>query len=287
MNIDQKVIDLYDEFTHRALPRRMFMQRLGQLAGGTAAASVLLKLLENDYARAQMVPASDARLETARIEYPAKSGPMKAYLAKPKGEAKRGGLLVIHENRGLNPHIEDVARRAALAGFVAVAPDGLSPQGGTPPNEDTARDMFTKLDRAQAIENFVAGVDYLAGRSDVNGKVGAVGFCWGGGMVNQLAVNAPKLTAGVVYYGASPAAADVPKIKASLIMHYAGLDQGINSGVEAYETALKAANVRYTKYMYENVNHAFHNDTGAARYDKAAAELSWQRTVEFLKKELA
>jgi carboxymethylenebutenolidase len=285
--IDPQIIELYDEYTHRPLPRRVFLQRLGLLAGGAAAAAALLPLLENNYAAAQIVQPNDSRIDTARIEYPGKSGPIKAYLAKPKGEGRRGGVLVVHENRGLNPHIEDVARRVALAGFVAVAPDALSPHGGTPPNEDAAREAFTKIDRPLAVANLVAGVDFLAGRSDVNGKVGAVGFCWGGGMVNQIAVNSSRLVTGVSFYGPVPAAADVPKIKARMILHYAGLDQNINAGIDGYEAALKAADVRYSKYMYDGVNHAFHNDTGAARYNREAAELAWQRTIDAFKQSLS
>jgi carboxymethylenebutenolidase len=194
--------------------------------------------------------------------------------------------VVIHENRGLNPHIEDVARRAAVDGFLAIAPDGLSPLGGTPSDMDRARAMIQELDRDATIQNFVAAVAYAKAHPRSTGKVGCVGFCWGGGMANQLAVHAPDLTAAVAFYGRQAAAEDVPKIKASLLLHYAGLDQGINAGIPAYETALKQAKVDYTLYMYENTQHAFHNDTSSARYDEAAAKLAWQRTIAFFKEKL-
>lgn len=213
---------------------------------------------------------------------------MKAYLVKPAGQSgKQGTVIVIHENRGLNPHIRDVARRVALEGFITLAPDFLSPLGGTPADEDKARDMFTKLDAAQVAADGVATVAYLKGYKDGNGKVGAVGFCWGGGTVNTLAVNAPDLSAGVAYYGMQPKAEDVPKIKAALLLHYAGLDERIDAGIDAYKKALDAAHVEYTVYVYEGVNHAFNNDSSAARYDKKAADLAWGRTVAFLKEKLA
>ncbi|RUW93106.1 dienelactone hydrolase family protein, partial [Mesorhizobium sp. M8A.F.Ca.ET.059.01.1.1] len=200
---------------------------------------------------------------------------------------KLGTVIVIHENRGLNPHIRDVARRVALEGFVALAPDFLSPLGGTPADEDKARDMFGKLDPAQTVANGVATVAFLKADKDGNGKVGAIGFCWGGGTANMLAVNAPDLAASVAYYGMQPNAADASKIKAALLLHYAGLDQRTNAGIDAFKKELDAAHVEYTVYVYEGANHAFNNDTSAARYDKKAADLAWGRTVAFLKQKLA
>ncbi len=284
--MDQKIIDLYDEYTHRPLERRVFLERLATLAGGTAAALALLPLLENDYAHAQQVRPDDPRLETERVTFQGASGPVAGYLARPRGDAKAPAVIVVHENRGLNPHIEDVARRVAAAGFVALAPDLLSPLGGTPKDEDKARDMIRQLDAGKTVGNLEAATAWLAKRPRATGKVGAMGFCWGGGVVNQLAVAEPDLDAAVVFYGASPKPEQVPGIKAPLLLHYAGLDQRINETVPAYEQALKRAGKDYTVYMYEGVNHAFHNDMGGARYDEAAAKLAWRRTIDFLKQKL-
>jgi carboxymethylenebutenolidase len=206
---------------------------------------------------------------------------MKGYIARPKKEAKYPAVVIIHENRGLNPHIEDVARRAAKAGYLALAPDALSLLGGTPPNEDDARALFQKLDSNQNTTNFAKAFAYLPTRKDCNGKMGCVGFCWGGGLANQLAVHVPELKAAVAFYGSQPNAADVPKIKAALQLHYASLDERIDAGIPAYEAALKENKIVYELYMYEGVNHAFHNDTSAARYNEAAAKLAWQRTLDF------
>lgn len=280
--MDQKLIDLYDEYQHDSLGRRSFIKKLTILAGGTAAANTILTLLENNYALAENVTADEARLETSTITYPTATGEMRARLARPKGDAKLPAVIVIHENRGLNPHIEDVTRRMALAGFLALAPDALSPLGGTPADSDEARTLMRKLDSRSTLDNFLAAVTYLKTHPHSTGKVGAIGFCWGGGMANQLAVNSPDLSAVVPFYGRQPAARDVAKIKASLLLHYAGLDKRINSGIAEFETALKEASVDYTLRMYEGVNHAFHNDTSVARYDFEAAELAWQRTVSFL-----
>ncbi len=285
--MDQSIIELYDEYTHKPLPRRVFLSRLSVLAGGSAAAASLLPLLENNYAHAAMIDPGDSRLETSTITFEGASGPVKAYLARPKGASALPSVVVIHENRGLNPHIQDVARRMALEGFVAMAPDFLSPMGGTPSNEDTARGMFRELNMGVTVQNGVAAVSYLKSQSTTTGKVGAVGFCWGGGMVNQLAVNAPDLAAGVVYYGRQPAASDVDKIEAKLMIHYAGLDQRINGGAAAYEDALKKSGVDYQQFMYEGANHAFNNDTNGARYNPDAAKLAWGRTVGFLKENLS
>jgi len=202
-------------------------------------------------------------------------------VARPKADGKYGTVIVIHENRGLNPHIEDVTRRAANAGFLAMAPDALSSQGGTPTNEDSARDMIGKLDAQQNLQNFIKAFDYLGGRKESNGKFGCVGFCWGGGLANQLAVNMPNLKAAVAFYGRQPDAADVPKIKSAVQLHYGSLDERINAGIPAYEDALKKAGVKYELYMYEGANHAFHNDTAPTRYNEAAARLAWQRTIDF------
>jgi len=286
--ITQAIIDLYDEYTHAPLPRRVFLTRLAALAGSTAAASAILPYIETSRAHAAIVAADDARLETAHVTYPGSSGPVKAYLAKAKqGAAKRGGIIVIHENRGVNPHIEDVARRAALEGFVAVAPDLLSYMGGTPADDDAARQAFAKMDRAIAVKDADAAIAYLKSRPDSNGKVGAVGFCWGGGTVNRMAASAPDLVAAAPFYGDPPPADDVKNIKAKLMLHYAALDNRINAMVPAYEAALKEAKIPYTMYTYEGVNHAFHNDTAGERYGEAAAKLAWSRTMAFFKENLS
>lgn len=284
--MDQRIIDLYDAYTHLPLPRRVFLDRLSQLAGGTAAAVALLPVLENR-AVAAVVPADDGRLETSHVTFPGATGPMKAYRARPKGTGKLPAVVVVHENRGLNGHIEDIARRLAVAGFLALAVDGLSPLGGTPADEDAARDLFGRLDRDKTIANYVAAVRWLKSNPESTGKVGIVGFCWGGGMVNQVAVHAPELDAAVAYYGAVPKAAEVPKIKAPLLLHYGALDSRINASKPDYEAALKAAGKTYTMYVYEGANHAFNNDTSPARFNKAAAELAWGRTVAFFKRYLA
>jgi carboxymethylenebutenolidase len=284
--MDQRIIDLYDEYTHTPLDRRVFLARLAQLTGSAAAAMVLVPLLEANQAHAALVPPEDARLETSHVTYPGATGEVKAYMVRPKGAAKLPAVIVVHENRGLNPHIEDVARRVALEGFVALAPDLLSPLGGTPANEDTARDMIGKLDGQQTVQNLVSAVTFLEKHPHGNGKVGVMGFCWGGGMANDLVVNAPDLDAAVVYYGPQPKAADVGKIKAPLLLHYAGLDTRLNEGIPAFEEALKKANKPYTLYIYEGANHAFNNDTSEARYHKQAAEQAWSRTIAFLKEHL-
>ena len=284
--VDQKIIDLYDKYTHEPLERRVFLTRLAELTGSVAAALALVPLLEANQAHAAMVPAEDQRLETGRVTYPGAAGDVKAYTARPKGASKLPAVIVIHENRGLNPHIEDVTRRVALEGFLALSPDLLSPMGGTPANEDTARDMIGKLDAAQTVQNLVSTIAFLKKHPNSNKKVGAVGFCWGGGMVNDLAVNAPELDAAVAYYGRQPKAAEVNKIKAPLLLHYAGLDTRINEGIPAFEDALKKANKKYNLYIYEGANHAFNNDTSEARYNKPAADLAWSRTIAFLKENL-
>jgi carboxymethylenebutenolidase len=282
----QDIIDLYDEYTHAPLDRRVFLARLAKLAGSTAAALALIPMLEANQARAALVPPNDARLETENVLYPGSEGSVRAYLARPKGAMKLPAVIVIHENRGLNPHIEDVARRVALEGFLALAPDLLSPSGGTPANEDAAREIIGTLDAKQTVQNTVAAMRFLARHPLGNGKVGAMGFCWGGGLAGDLAVNAPELDAAAVYYGRQPQAADVPKIQAPLLLHYAGLDTRINEGIPAFEDALKKANKKYTLHLYDGANHAFNNDTSEARYNKQAAEQAWSRTIAFLKEHL-
>jgi len=281
--MDQRIIDLYDEYTHRSLDRRKFLEQVATLTGSMAAALALLPLLQASPARAALVPADDARLETGNITYAGATGEVRAYLARPKAAAKRPAVIVIHENRGLTAHIQDVTRRVALDGFLAFAPDLLSPSGGTPADEDAARDAIRKLDAGKTVQDLVAAVDFLAQHKHGNGKVGAMGFCWGGGMVGDLAVASPQLDAGVVYYGRQPDAAQVDKIAAPLLLHYAGLDERINAGIPAFEEALKKAGKKYTLYVYDGVNHAFNNDTSEARYDKTAATLAWSRTIEFLR----
>jgi carboxymethylenebutenolidase len=285
MQMDQQIINLYDEYTHKPLPRKDFMKRLAILTGSTAAAVAILPFLEGNYAKAAVTPDDD--LFTEYITYPGVTGEMKAYVARPKKEAKYGTVVVIHENRGLNAHIEDVARRAATAGFLAIAPNALAPLGGTPANEDEARTLFTKLNQQETQTNFINIFNYLKTRKDSNGKFGCVGFCWGGGMANTLAVNVPELKAAVAFYGRQAAVADVPKIKAAVQLHYASLDERVNAGAPAYEQALKDNKIIYELYMYPDVNHAFHNDTAPTRYNEAAAKLAWQRTIDFFKKHLA
>ncbi|MES0096159.1 dienelactone hydrolase family protein [Mesorhizobium sp. M0019] len=285
--ITQAMIDAYDEYTHLTLDRRRFMEQLTRLAGSGAAAAAIAPLLAANSAQAAIVAEDDPRVKGEDISYPGSGGEMKGYLVRPADQTgKLGTVIVVHENRGLNPHIRDVARRAALEGFVALAPDFMTPLGGTPDDENRARDLFSQLDPAQVAANAVATVAYLKGYKDGNGKVGAVGFCWGGGTVNMLAVNAPDLAAAVAYYGMQPKAEDVPKIKAALMLHYAGLDTRTNAGIDAFKKALDAAHVEYSVYVYEGANHAFNNDTSAARYDKKAADLAWGRTIAFLKEKL-
>lgn len=282
--LDQRIINLYDEYTHKPLSRKDFLSRLIQLAGSSAAAMSLLPLLESDYRTALQTPAED--LFTEYVNYPGVTGDMSTYVARPKEEKQYAAVVVIHENRGRNAHIEDVTRRAAQAGFLAIAPNALTPLGGTPADEDEARKLFTQLDPKESLQNFIKAFDYLPTRKDCNGHFGCVGFCWGGAMSNQLAVNVPTLRAAVAFYGRQPETADVPKIKAAVQLHYAALDERVNAGMAVYEEALKAAGVTYEQYVYEGVQHAFHNDTSTARYNEAAAKLAWQRTLEFFGKYL-
>lgn len=285
--MDQRIINLYDEYTHKPLSREEFLRKLVQLTGSTAAAMAVLPLIEVNYTHAATVPLQDDRLFTEYVSYPGEAGDMmQAYLARPKKKRKYAAVMVIHENRGLNPHIEDVTRRMALEGFLAFAPNALAPLGGTPEDADKARELFQKLDAGKTLKNFIRGFDYLKTRDDCNGKFGCVGFCWGGALANNLAVNVPELRAAVPYYGRQPELTDVPKIKAALLLHYAGMDERINAGIPAYEEALKKAGVRYQLFIYEGAQHAFNNDTSPARYNAEAAKLAWQRTIEFLKEHL-
>ena len=284
--MDQNIINIYDRFTHGGMSRRAFIDRLAVLTGSTATATALLPVLANDYARAAIVADDDQRLVSERITYDSPAGKIGGYLTRLKAKGKRPVVIVIHENRGLNPHIQDVARRAALEGFVALAPDLLSVSGGTPATDDAARDQHQRSDQKMMLTAAVAAVDFMKGHPESTGNVGAVGFCFGGGMVNRMAVASPDLKAAVAYYGSQPAASDVPQIKAALLLHYAGLDERINAGIAAYEAALKANDKRYMLYMYEGANHSFNNDTSGPRYHKEAAELAWSRTIAFFKQEL-
>lgn len=285
--MDQRIIDLYDEYTHAPLERRVFLERLSVMLGGAALVPAVLGALEPDPAAAATVAPDDRRLDASWAEYQGGTGPVRGYLVRPRqSEAVLPGVLVIHENRGLNPHIQDVARRLALEGFVVLAPDLLSPLGGTPEDADRARSMIGQLETDKAVLDLVGAMSFLLAQDRTNGRVGAVGFCWGGAMVNRLAVRSPDLGAGVVYYGRSPDPAMVGNIKAPLLLHYAGLDRNVNEGVPAFQDALKAAGVRHELHMYEGVNHAFNNETSAERYDEAAARLAWDRTVTFLKASL-
>ncbi|PWK72813.1 dienelactone hydrolase family protein [Aminobacter sp. AP02] len=287
--ITQAMIDAYDEYTHLTLDRRGFMEKLTKLAGSAAAATAIAPLLSANQARAAIVADDDKRLQGQDITYPGASGEMKGYLVHPADQSgKLPAVIVIHENRGLNPHIRDVARRIALEGFVALAPDYLSPLGGTPADEEKARAMFAEMDAAQTAANGVATVAFLKGHELSTGKVGAVGFCWGGGTVNTLAINAPDLGAGVAYYGSQPKdETQIAQIKAALLLHYAGKDDRVNAGIDAYKTALQKAGKDFQIYIYEGAQHAFNNDTSEARYDKQAADLAWGRTVAFFKEKLA
>ncbi|HUK11180.1 MAG TPA: dienelactone hydrolase family protein [Stellaceae bacterium] len=286
--MDQRIIDLYDDFVHVHFDRRLFLERAAKLVGGAAAAAALLPLLQSNYALAAIVAEDDPRIATDRVTFSGSTGEVKAYLAKTKADGKHGGIVVVHQNRGLNPHIEDIARRLAVEGYVALAVDFLSPLGGTPKDEDEAMKVFSKL-QGNHSGNAMAAADWLRQRPDVNGKIGAVGFCWGGGVVNQLAVADPLLAAGVAYYGAPPDAALVPKIKAVMLLHYADpkLDTRLGAMAPAYEAELKAAEIRYSLYYYAGANHGFNDDTQSARYDEAAAKLAWGRTLAVFKETLA
>jgi len=288
-DFDQELLNLFDQYVHGAIDRRGFLDRAGKFAVGGLTAAALLDMLSPKFAEAQQVPKDDKRLKTEYVDYPSPKGSDKTrgYLARPaNATGKLPGILVIHENRGLNPHIEDVARRLALDHFVTFAPDALTPLGGYPGDEDKARELFQKLDQTKTREDFVAAAAYLKTRPDCTGKIGAVGFCYGGGIVNMLATRLPDLAAAVPFYGGQPPAEEVAKIKAPLLIHYAENDERINAGWPAYEAALKANNVKYEMFKYPGTQHGFNNDT-TPRYDEKAAKLAWQRTVDFFKKNLA
>ena len=282
--MDQQIINLYDEYTHKPLSRQEFLRRLTLMVGSTTAAMALLPMLEVNYANAAVTDDEDLFTET--ISYAGVNGEMKAYVARPKKEKKYGVVVVIHENRGLNAHIEDVTRRVAKAGYLSIAPNALAPLGGTPANEDEARTKFQQLKQEDSQQNFIKVFDYIATRKDQNGKTGCVGFCWGGAMANTLAVNVPSLKAAVAFYGRQPAVDDVSKIKSAVQLHYASQDERVNAGIAAYEEALKKNNIKYELFMYEGAQHAFHNDSAPTRYNEAAAKLAWKRTLEFFDKHL-
>ncbi len=287
-DIKQEVFDLYDDYAHNRVSRSEFMKKLSLFAVGSLTVPSLLSFLMPDYKGAVQIKADDPRIKSEYITYPSPKGgaTIKALLSMPAdAKTKLGSVVVVHENRGLNPHIEDVARRAALAGFVSLAPDALTPLGGYPGNDDEGRTLQAKRDRNEMLEDFIAAAGYLQSHKASNGKVGVVGFCFGGWIANMMAVRMPDLAAAVPFYGGQPPTEEVPKIKAPLLLHYASLDTRVNEGWPAYEAALKANGKRYTAYMYENANHGFHNDT-TPRYDKAAAELAWTRTVDFFKENL-
>jgi carboxymethylenebutenolidase len=288
-DFDQGLLDLFDKYVHGDIDRRRFLERATKYAVGGMTAAMLLDALAPRFAQAQQVPEKDSRLKATTVEFqsPQGQGKMRGYLVRPAGATgKLPGVLVVHENRGLNPHIEDITRRIALAGFMAFAPDALAPLGGYPGDEDKARELFAKLDPAKVREDFVAAAGYLKSRPDCTGKIGVVGFCFGGGIANLLATRLPDLAAAVPFYGVQPKAEDVAQIKAPLLIHYAEHDDRINAGAAAFEAALKANHVKYQMFTYPDTQHGFNNDT-TPRYDKAAATLAWQRTIDFLKKNLA
>ncbi|SEO97979.1 dienelactone hydrolase family protein [Mucilaginibacter sp. OK283] len=287
-DIKQEVFDLYDDYAHNRLNRRDFVQRLSLYAVGGLTVPALMSFLMPDYQGNVQIKPDDPRLTSGYINYPSPKGggTIKGLLSKPaEAKNKLGGIIVVHENRGLNPYIEDVGRRAALAGFISLAPDALTPLGGYPGNDDAGRALQSKRDKGEMEEDFIAAFNYLKNHKDCNGKVGVVGFCFGGGIANTMAVRVPDLAAAVPFYGAQPAAAEVPKINAPLMLHYASLDTRITEGWPAYEAALKENGKKYQAFIYQNVNHGFHNDT-TPRYDKAAAELAWKRTIDFFGEQL-
>jgi carboxymethylenebutenolidase len=287
-DFDEEVLILFDAYVHGTIDRRTFLDKASKYAVGGMTAVMLLDALNPRFAEAQQVPVDDKRLKTERIEYPSAqgSGTMKGYLCRPaSASGKLPGVVVVHENRGLNPHIEDVARRLALEDFMTFAPDALAPLGGYPGTEDAARTLFPKLDQAKTREDFVASANYLKARPDCTGKFGVVGFCWGGGMSHTLAVRLPDLGAAVPFYGNMPEPSEAGKVKAPLLIHFAESDTRINAAWPAYEEALKAAKVPYAAHTYPGTQHGFNNDT-TPRYDEKAAKLAWERTVEFFKKNL-
>jgi carboxymethylenebutenolidase len=280
--MDPHIVSIYNEYIHGAMPRREFLRRVAELAGGAAAAAALVRLLEPDYARGQQVSPQDDRLTTAFVDYPGTTGTVRGYLAKPAGMPdKAPGVLVIHENRGLNAHIQDVARRAALQGYVALAPDGLTHVGGAPQDQEEARDVFGKADRDTITADVIAGVPYLAAREDCTGRVGTVGFCYGGGVSLQCAAHQPATAAAVCFYGRAITQDETANVTAPLMMHYAGEDERVNAGLPEFRAALDRHGVSYSIHMYPGTGHGFHNDTSSARYHPEAAALAWKRTIRF------
>jgi carboxymethylenebutenolidase len=280
--MDRKAIDLYNEYIHGDLPRRTFLKRLAGVAGSAAAAGALLPLLEPNYAWGQQVAEDDPRLETGYVEYTGGAGTVRAYCARPADASKPlPAVLVVHENRGLNAHIEDVARRTALSGYLALAPDGLTFAGGAPADQEAARDLFAQSDRARITDDVIAGVPYLAGRPDCTGRVGTVGFCYGGGVSLLCAARESATVASVCFYGSPLSAEDVARLRVPLMMHYAGKDERINQSIPAFRALLDEHRVAYSLNMYPGTNHGFHNDSSEARYDRAAATLAWKRTLGF------
>ena len=287
-DIKQEVFDLYDDYAHNRIERRQFIRKLSTYAVGGVTVAALTSFLVPAYSSSIQVMPDDPGLKSEYVYYQSSKGggKIKALLSMPADiKRKLGGIVVVHENRGLNPYIEDVARRAALAGFISLAPDALTPLGGYPGNDDQGRELQSKRDKNEILEDFIAAYEYLKGLKDCNGKVGVVGFCFGGWIANMMAVRISDLSASVPFYGAQPASGDVPKIKAPLLLHYAGLDTRVNEGWPAYEQALKEQKKEYTVYIYPDVNHGFHNDT-TPRYDKSAAELAWKRTIDFFNEKL-
>ena len=284
----QEVLDVFDHYVHGEIGRREFIDRAARYAVAGMSAVAMLEALRPNYALAQQVARNDPRIHAESVTYPSPkgSGTMRGYFVKPaNATGKLPGIVVIHENRGLNPYIEDVARRLAIANYLAFAPDALAPLGGYPGDEEKAAKLFASLDPAKRTEDLMEAVPYLESRPECNGRVGAVGFCFGGGIVNMMAVRFPALAAAVSFYGVQPSAADTARIKAPLLIHYAGLDTRIDAGWPAWKAALDANHVRYAEYTYPNVNHGFHNDT-TPRYDEAAATLAWSRTLAFLDRHL-
>jgi carboxymethylenebutenolidase len=285
MTVDRRIIELYNEYVHTALPRREFLARLARMAGGVAAASGVLAVLEPNYAQARQVEPDDKRLKAEKIEFNGPNGPVKAYLARPRlgKRDKAPGVLVIHENRGLNEHIEDVARRAALAGYTAIAPDGLSVAGGAPADQEAARDLFAKTDGARIASDVLAAVPWLAADSTSNGRIGVVGFCYGGGLALRAAVETVGVDCAVCFYGRQLSAEDTRRLKVPVLLNYAAEDERINAGINDFRAALDAAKVPYSLNMYPGTQHGFHNDSSAARYNEPAAKLAWQRTLDFFR----
>jgi carboxymethylenebutenolidase len=286
MTVDRRIIDLYNEYVHTALPRREFLARLATMAGGAAAATTLLAVLEPNYAQARQIEPDDKRLKTEKIEFNGPNGPVKAYVARPKKLGRTDkvpGVLVIHENRGLNEHIEDVARRTALAGYMAIAPDGLSVAGGAPADQEAARDLFGKTDGARIASDVLAAVPWLAADASNNGKIGVVGFCYGGGLALRAAIESVGVDCAVCFYGSQLSAENTRRLKVPVLLHYAGSDERVNAGIPDFRAALDTVGVPYSLNMYPGTQHGFHNDSSAARYNEPAAKLAWQRTLDFFK----